>query len=277
MISATDFPPYTVPLLGVTFMTKGILSALALVALGGTAFAADLPSRKGPVYAPMAPIFTWTGFYVGANAGVIFSDNDITTSGNAANTASNVALNRRAANLSNNDESFTIGGQVGYNYQIGNFVLGAEADLNYVDRKSNIGFVSTLGDRSAYRQELEYLGTARVRVGYAFDRVLVYATGGLAYGEVKNSANFFANTLGNPLQFSGGTSDVEVGYTVGGGVEYAFTSNLSLKAEYLYYDLGKTNVLVNAIPGVGVNSYNANFKNDGHIVRAGLNYRFNTF
>lgn len=258
-------------------MTKGILTALALVALSGTAFAADLPSRKGAVYAPVAPIFTWTGFYVGANAGVLFSDSSITTFGNAANTISNVALNRRAGSLSNNDEGFIVGGQVGYNYQLGNIVLGLEADLNYTDRSTTTTFRSTLGDPSTYRQELDYLGTVRLRVGYAFDRVLVYATGGLAYGDVNNSVDFFANTIGNPLQFTGRSGDVEVGYAVGGGVEYAFTNNLSLKAEYLYYDLGKTNVLVNAIPGVGVNSYTAQFKNDGHIVRAGLNYRFSTF
>jgi outer membrane immunogenic protein len=258
-------------------MTKGILTALALVALGGTALAADLPARKGPVYAPIAPIFTWTGFYVGVNAGIIFSDNDITTSGNAANTAANVAANRRAASLSNNDEAFTIGGQIGYNYQFGNIVFGVETDLNYTDRSTSTSFLSALGDPSTYTQELDYLGTVRLRIGYAFDRILVYATGGLAYGDVNNSVNFFANTAGNPLQFAGRSGDVEVGYAVGGGIEYAFTNNLSLKAEYLYYDLGKTNVLVNAIPGVGLNSYTAQFKNDGHIVRAGLNYRFSTF
>jgi outer membrane immunogenic protein len=258
-------------------MTKGILATLALVALGGTAFAADLPSRKGPVFAPVAPIFTWTGFYVGVNAGVLFTDNDIRTSGNAANTISNVALNRRPGSLSISDEAFTIGGQVGYNYQIGSLVVGAEADLNYVDLKSSASFLSSVGDPSTYRQELDYLGTARLRIGYAFDRVLVYATGGLAYGDAKNSVNFFTNTPGNALQFTGSKSDVEVGYTVGGGVEYAFTNNISLKAEYLYYDLGKSNVIVNAIPGVGLNSYTARFRNDGHIVRAGLNYRFSTF
>jgi outer membrane immunogenic protein len=258
-------------------MTKGILATLALVALGGTAFAADLPSRKGPVFAPVAPIFTWTGFYVGVNAGVLFTDNDIRTIGNAANTIANVATNRRPGSLSISDEAFTIGGQVGYNYQIGNIVLGAEADLNYVDLKSSSSFLSSVGDPSTYRQELDYLGTVRLRIGYAFDRALIYATGGLAYGDAKNSVNFFANTPGNPLQFAGSKSDVEVGYAVGGGVEYAFTNNISLKAEYLYYDLGKSNVVVNAIPGVGLNSYTARFRNDGHIVRAGLNYRFSTF
>lgn len=257
-------------------MTKGILATLALVALGGTAFAADLPSRKGPVYAPVAPIFTWTGFYVGVNAGVVFTDNNIRTSGNTAVTAGNVANGFRAASLSKSDEGFTGGGQVGYNYQIGALVLGVEADIAYTDLKNRANFLSVRGDPSTYTSELEYLGTVRARVGYAVDRFLVYATGGLAYGEVKNSANFFSFVAPNALQFSGRKSDTEVGYAVGGGVEYAFTNNLSAKVEYLYYDLGKTNVTVAAVPA-GANSYNAKFSNDGHIVRAGLNYRFNTF
>lgn len=258
-------------------MFKRTLTSLAFVALAGTAMAADLPSRKGPVLAPIAPIFTWTGFYVGVNAGAVFTDADIRTEGNAANTIANVAANRRPASLSQDETGFTIGGQVGYNYQIGNIVLGAEADLAYTDISRRTSFTSTLNDRAVFSQDLEYLGTVRARVGYAFDRFMIYATGGLAYGEAKNRADFYANTIGNPLQFTGGKSDVEFGYAVGGGVEYAFTNNISLKAEYLYYDLGKTRVLVNAVPGVGVNSYTSTFKNDGHVVRAGLNYRFSTY
>lgn len=256
-------------------MTKGILATLALVALGGTAFAADLPSRKGPVFAPVAPIFTWTGFYVGVNAGVLFTDNDIRTSGNAANTATNVALNRRPGSLSISDEAFTIGGQVGYNYQIGNIVLSAEADLNYVDLKSTSRFLSSVGDPSTYRQELDYLGTVRLRIGYAFDRALIYATGGLAYGDVKNSANFFTNTPGNPLQFAGSKSDIEVGYTV---------SRCGVRLHQQHLAQGRISLLRSRQverhrepDPLGLNSYTARFRNDGHIVRAGLNYRFSTF
>lgn len=259
-------------------MTKGILATLALVALGGTAFAADLPSRKGPVYAPVAPIFTWTGFYVGVNAGVAFTDNSIRTSGTAANTIGNVAASRRPGSVSIDDQGFIGGGQIGYNYQIGAIVLGAEADIAYVDLEKRTAIVGTSGATSTFRQELNYLGTVRARVGYAFDRALVYATGGLAYGDSKNSAVFSSAANINQVDYIGRRSDTEVGYTVGGGVEYAFTNNLSLKAEYLYYDLGKKNVPVNLTTvGPAGGSYVSKFENNGHIVRAGLNYRFNTF
>lgn len=259
-------------------MTKGILSALALIALGGTAFAADLPSRKGPVYAPMAPIFTWTGFYVGVNAGAAFSTNDVSVSGTAANTIANVAALRRPAGFSSDKTGFIGGAQVGYNYQIGSFVLGAEADLMYTDLKKNTSFVGTSGASSTFRQELGYLGTVRARAGYAFDRFLVYGTAGLAYGEVKNSANFFSGTVPGQLDYTGARSDTQVGYTVGGGLEYAFTNNLSAKAEYLYYDLGTKNHGVDrTIVAPAGGSYVSRNETSGHIVRAGLNYRFNTF
>ena len=103
---------------------------------------------------------------------------------------------------------------------------------------------------------------------------MIYATGGLAYGEVRNNAAFFG-TAGQ-LQFAGGTSRTEVGYTVGGGIEHAFTPNWSVKAEYLYYDLGANTVNVALVPGSGgaPTGYNSRFENDGHIVRAGLNYKF---
>ncbi|AMJ61215.1 outer membrane protein [Bosea sp. PAMC 26642] len=259
-------------------MTKGILSAIALVALGGTAFAADLPSRKGPVYAPVAPIFTWTGFYVGVNAGAAFSTIDTTLSGTAANTIGNVAALRRPASLSTDKTGFIGGGQIGYNYQIGSFVLGAEADFQYTDLKETRSFLGTSGATSVFRNEMEYLGTVRLRAGYAVDRFLVYATGGLAYGEVKNNATFFNAALPGQVDYLGSRSDTQIGYAVGGGVEYAFSSNLSAKAEYLYYDLGKKNTGVNLTPvGPAGGSYVARNETSGHIVRAGLNYRFSTY
>lgn len=259
-------------------MTKGILTTLALVALGGTAFAADLPSRKGPVYAPVAPIFTWSGFYVGVNAGAAFTDNNIRTSGTAANTIGNVAASRRPGSISIDDQGFIGGAQVGYNYQMGSIVLGAEADIMYTDLEKRTSILGTSGATSTFRQELSYLGTVRARLGYAFDRTLVYATGGLAYGDVQNTASFSSAANINQIDYFGRRSDVEVGYTVGGGVEYAFTNNISLKAEYLYYDLGKKNVPVNLTAfGPAGGSYVSKFENNGHIVRAGLNYRFSTF
>jgi outer membrane immunogenic protein len=259
-------------------MNKGILSALALIALGGTAFAADLPSRKGAVYAPVAPIFTWTGFYVGVNAGAVFTTNDTSLTGTAANTIANVAALRRPQSIDADKTGFIGGGQVGYNYQIGQLVLGAEADFQYTDAKKTSSFLGTSGATSVFRSEMDYLGTVRARVGYAFDRFLPYVTGGLAYANVENRATFFSAAVPGQIDYIGNRSDTQVGYTIGGGLEYAFTNNISAKVEYLYYDLGKKNNPVNLTAvGPAGGSYVARNDTSGHIVRAGLNYRFSTF
>jgi outer membrane immunogenic protein len=162
---------------------------------------------------------------------------------------------------------------------------------------SNVGavkardvFFSALNDPSFFRQELHTFGTARARVGFAFDQVLVYATGGLAGANFTDRVAFLRNT-DNAFQFVGRRSTTEYGYTVGGGVEFslpeslrqfAFIGNLlnasavTVRAEYLYFDLGDRNVLVNAVPGVGLNSYTTRFESTGHIGRIGFNYRFGT-
>jgi outer membrane immunogenic protein len=263
----------------------GLLAATAITTAAiSAASAADVPMRSAPPAPFLAPVpvFTWTGFYAGVSAGYGWSDTDITTSGNAANTRANVAALARPPSLSTEQDGFIGGAQVGYNLQFGMFVAGIEADISYTDLSSDVTYASPVtfgaalaGTRSTFSQDLDYLGTVRARVGVAFDRVLVYATGGFAFGGVDYNADFF-NSAG-VLQFNGNHSDTQVGYTVGGGVEYALTNNLTFKAEYLYYDLGDKNVVVSAIPGVGLNSYTSNFETEGHIARAGVNFKFNTF
>jgi outer membrane immunogenic protein len=258
------------------------LSAVALLGLTAMASAADLPRRAMAPMAPImtVPVFTWTGFYVGVHAGYAFGDADIRTSGNAANTIANVNALARPPSLSFDQDGFIGGAQIGYNMQFGMFVAGVEADISYTDLSARQSYFSPTpfnnnpaGLRSTFSQDLEYLGTVRARLGVAFDRALVYVTGGLAYGDVSYRADFF-NPAGG-LQFTGSKSSVETGYTIGAGVEYAFTNNLTLKAEYLYYDLGSRNVLVNATPtGGGSNSYTSRFETEGHIARVGLNYKF---
>jgi outer membrane immunogenic protein len=118
-------------------------------------------------------------------------------------------------------------------------------------------------------------------VGFAFDQALIYATGGVAFGDVTNTVAFLRNT-DFVFQHVGRSIDWGVGYTVGAGVEFllpAFLGNASfatVKAEYLYFDLGDKNVLVNALPGFGINSFTSKFETKGHIGRLGFNYRFGT-
>jgi len=217
-------------------MKKYLLASVAALGLvaAGAASAADLPSRKGPVAAPvyMPPAFTWTGFYVGANAGYGWG---------------NVNANG-FANVGDLD-GFVGGGQVGYNYQMGQFVVGAEADFQGADLSSgsNLGLVNV---------KTEYFGTVRARVGVAFDRFMPYITGGWAYGNVKTSIP--------ALGFSSDRTHTG-GYAVGGGLEYAFTNNLIAGVEYLYVDLGEKNILGAAGTKVGT---------DFSVVRARLSYKF---
>ena len=216
-------------------MKKYLLASVAALGLvaAGAASAADLPSRKGPVAAPvyMPPAFSWTGFYVGANAGYGWG---------------NVNANGWA-NVGDLD-GFVGGGQIGYNYQMGQFVLGLEADLQGADLSSgnNLGLLNVKTD---------YFGTVRARVGVAFDRFMPYITGGWAYGNVKTSIP--------GIGFSSDRSHTG-GYAVGGGLEYAFTNNIIAGVEYLYVDLGEKNIL----------GANTKVGTDFSVVRARLSYKF---
>ena len=217
-------------------MKKYLLASVAALGLvaAGAASAADLPSRKGPVAAPvyMPPAFSWTGFYVGANAGYGWG---------------NVNLNGWANNIGDLD-GFVGGGQVGYNYQMGQFVIGAEADFQGADLGTGRGIFGE-------SVKTEYFGTVRARVGVAFDRFMPYITGGWAYGNVKTSIP--------GIGFSSDRSHTG-GYAVGAGLEYAVTNNIIAGVEYLYVDLGEKNI---AGAGTKVGT-------DFSVVRARLSYKF---
>ncbi|MCC2651747.1 MAG: hypothetical protein K0Q60_1910 [Microvirga sp.] len=210
-------------------MKKILLSSVALLGLATGAVAADLPSRRAP--APIiaaAPLFTWTGFYVGVNAGYGWSNDDFD-----------------AVDLADEDDDggFVGGAQVGYNYQIGSFVVGLEGDIQYADFGAD-GTFDFDGD-GVFDDDFDssdWFGTVRARAGVAFDRALIYATGGFAFADDAN------------------------GWTVGGGVEYAFTNNLSAKIEGLYVNLDNDD----DFPGF-------DGETDFGVVRAGLNFRFGTY
>lgn len=264
-------------------MRRLLLSGIAFSAIFSTAaIAADLPMYTKAPEPAFVPVFSWTGFYAGLNAGYGFgNDNSAVTSGQSAINSATVADGARAALVGLDPDGFIGGAQIGYNWQFGSFVFGVEADIQYTDFNQTVNAV-TVGTafpgvrNNLYTQELDYLGTVRARLGYAWGRTLIYGTGGLAYGRVNNSANFFGPQPVNALQFTGSERSTETGYAVGGGIEHAFGWNWTLKGEYLYYDLGDTTVAANVIPGSGGvgNGYNVNFQNDGHIIRAGLNYKW---
>lgn len=222
---------------------------------------------------------SWDGAYFGGTFGYGYSDNDVKTSGQAAGNITNVNGGARPGSVSLEQDGFLGGAHAGYNWQRNSVVYGVEADIAYtdMDESSNVRTTALNGvDRlnNNFEQELNYLGTVRGRAGYALNQMLVFATGGLAYGSVDNKADFFGPV--GQKQFSGSEDGVQIGYTAGGGLEYAFSSRVALKAEYLYYDLGSETVDVVVIPGSGGGGtgYNTKFNNDGHILRTGVSFKF---
>jgi outer membrane immunogenic protein len=271
-----------------------LLASACVVALPALASAADLPLRSAPpaFVPPPPPVFTWTGFYLGVNAGYDFDHfSRFNTTAVAPATTAFVPVTRGVS-----DDGFTAGGQIGYNYQFGGFgaasaVIGLEADAAYTDIGRTAVVTSApnafgLTTVTRLHSSLDYLGTVRGRLGLAFDRVLVYGTGGFAYGQVDHNFNVFAPG-GGGIAYAGGASSVETGYAVGGGVEWAvptdsFLSSLNflhssavtVKAEYLYYNLGDQNFTSNPTGPAFGGRYNVRTRTDGNIARVGLNYKF---
>jgi outer membrane immunogenic protein len=261
---------------------KLLLGAVALCILGTAAQAADLPRKSFPSAAAPVPMFTWTGFYVGLNGGYGFGDNKFATTGTPAFLT--LAPTIVPGGLKDKSKGFVGGAQAGYNLDYNGFVVGVETDVQFSGIKSRAAFtgVPVLGTQltTSSKSEIEYFGTLRARLGFTpFDRMLVYATGGLAYGQVKTSASVIG-VQAPGLVWDGSKSEMKFGWTLGAGLEYALTNNLSLKAEYLYYDLGKTsavalgNAAVRGTAALNGIDYATRSQNNGSIVRAGINYRF---
>jgi len=265
-------------------MKKLILSATAFAALTATASAADLPRRALPPAPIPVPVFTWTGAYFGINAGYITSTQDSVRTAGVFPFNNGVRVGNRPAALPLPQDGFTGGGQIGYNYQFtpgSGFVAGVEVDAGYTDLNRTRSVVGRAGGISTYRQAGDFLGTVRGRVGYAFDRVLVYGTGGFAYAGEKYAGLFQAR--GGDVTFFGNRARVETGYAAGGGIEYALptdsflnfvhSSAVTVKAEALYYDLGQRTLALPAT-GRGTGAYVTRFQNEGVLGRVGLNYKF---
>jgi outer membrane immunogenic protein len=211
---------------------------LAMVGLIGSAHAADLPRQqmvaKAPIYA--APYYNWTGLYVGINGGGAFGRSRWDSAGGFDTSGG------------------MVGGTIGYNWQFGTWVVGLEGDLDW----ANVKGTRNTGCLAGCSTENTWLGTARGRLGYAFDRFLPYITGGAAFGDVQATQPGFT-----------GATNTQVGWTVGAGLEFAIASNWTAKVEYLHYDLGSFNC------GVSCNGFVAdNVKFNADAVRGGINFRF---
>ncbi len=284
----------------------------------GVALAASLVAFSASVNADgsvkNAP-FSWTGFYAGLNAGYAWSDSDsITTSASTRQfCAAGCGGGQQSATASAvgasgvfplNTDGVSGGVQFGYNSQLGNtFVAGVEADIQVVSGSdsTNSATVTPLVGLPAYSistnmsvtKDIDYLGTLRGRLGFLVaPTLLVYGTGGLAYGNVKSSTSIsqvlngpfsgVATTIGS----SGSFSETRTGWTAGGGGEWMVGPNASLKGEFLYYDLGSatysggtlvdscTNPCPAGAPAYFTNAAQSRTKYDGFVVRVGVNSHF---
>ncbi|MEZ5889058.1 MAG: outer membrane beta-barrel protein [Xanthobacteraceae bacterium] len=283
-------------------MKRILLASVAALGLAGTASAADLAVR-----APVpVPLFSWTGCYLGINGGWIGGNDDYTTNrtiyypfsdGPGITAADNARLTR---SYSSDQSGGTLGGQFGCQYQAGWLVIGGEWDANWSTLEENNSFVYPaipfVSDPTRLwfphteytHKQLDWFSTARVRVGAAWwDRVLVYATGGLALGGLDSYTQVAFNPTVNGVaqnpnffpQYFGGYRNQKIGWTLGGGIEWAFAANWTAKAEFLYLDLGSFDYLSPCTNSNGLTcgageSWHTSIDAKEYVARVGINYLF---
>lgn len=233
---------------------KKILLATTILAMGVvSASAADLGARpytKAPV---LAPVFSWTGFYIGADVGYGFG----TSKGQSSNAFGNFPLP-----YSYDPTGAMGGGFIGANYQFNQFVIGVEADWQAADLNGDSGPIGAVP--FTLSTTVKDYGSVRGRLGIAFDRVLLFATGGWAWGNFTTSYAFtgFPPYLVNRVDSSNG-------WAAGAGLEYAFTNNVLARVEYRYTDLGSTSFV-----NFPTNTAEAGNRVTINDVRVGIAYKF---
>jgi outer membrane immunogenic protein len=239
-------------------MKRQLLATVSFLALSGVASAADLPARM-PVKAPppVMVLQSWAGPYIGVNGGAVWHRLKADTTNSVVGPYDSATLTGVGA---------TFGGQIGYNWQSQNFVYGLEADLNWVGAKDTHRQIGNFGagvpvDHTA---KLTWLSTVRARAGIASGGTLVYGTGGLAVGGVKNSWTF---APGFCCDIVTGDS-TRVGWTAGGGIEHFVSPRMTVKAEALYVDLGRSSAT--SLMGL----YTSRFRNTAVVGRLGVNLKW---
>jgi outer membrane immunogenic protein len=278
-------------------MMIGMAAAMSLFATG--ALAADLAARpyvKAPVM--VDPVWSWTGFYVGANGGYSWGRSRTDVSYFSSATGAPIVPPAGSITSAAFDMNGGVaGGQAGYNWQVTNWVLGIEGDLQWSGEKGSAGYSCVgvapaggaclpgltflpagglAGTTLAIDQKLQWFGTVRGRVGIlATPKVLFYGTGGVAFGEIKTTGTMSGFTpAGVAVASIGSSSDTRVGWTAGAGVEGKITQNWSAKLEYLYMDLGRFSSGPFTLAPASAISTSVSSRFTDHILRAGINYEF---
>jgi outer membrane immunogenic protein len=251
-------------------MKRILLTAVAALALVGTASAADL-AVKAPV--AFVPVFTWTGCYLGANGGWIGGKDDYNTNNLYDGSIYDVK------SFSSNESAGTFGGQFGCQFQTGSWVIGGEWDWNWTGLKED-NYLRYFEDDADEvidhwtNKEVNWFSTARARLGYAWDRVMIYATGGLAYASYDAYTHVDWDIYYDLDQYRGGYHKNRFGYAVGGGLEWAFANNWTAKAEFLYLDFGSFDFVSPFEPGY--DDWYTHVDAKEYVARIGINYLFHT-
>ncbi len=264
-------------------LVGSVIVSVALVS-AAPGLAADLPV-KAPPLAPAA--YGWSGCYVGANAGGVWMGRGVGLRGTDTGTGgfgSELADGSTPSSFGLRERGFIGGGQLGCNWQTGRFVWGVETDFDLSGASNGLTQVNLPQPPFPFRSaitttasnKLDWLGTTRGRLGYTVaDQWLLYVTGGVAYGQTDLGISSLCPTCAPARTAIASNSSVTAGWVVGAGAEWAVSSNWSVKAEYLHFDLGTKSAGLIYNYGPFTSTMTASLKESGDIVRAGLNYRFN--
>jgi outer membrane immunogenic protein len=262
--------------------TSKLLCAVTLLtaAIGSPAQADGLPERYA---APPSRASTWTGFYFGLNSGaawpdthnVRFSGTDTGTGGFGSEIGDGTTPRQARLDWG---KSFTGGAQAGYNLQVGGIVLGMEADLQWLNGHAEFSADSTNPLRptitTSATREMNMLATLRGRLGATlWERSLLYATGGLAIADATLQIASTCPGCAPPRDVTSSSAGTPIGWVIGGGYEAALTDRLSLKAEYLHYDLGENRTKITYDYPGNTSSMTGKVRDEGNIVRVGINFK----
>jgi outer membrane immunogenic protein len=252
-----------------------LLATAAVVALSGSVFAADMGLPVKAPAPPPIPYSSWQGWYIGGlvgaarmNSSCTLTDTNIDFLTNAPCGGGNPFGGGTGSQVQNSTAALA-GVQVGYDWQNRSFVYGVAADWTWTGLKQSQTPSSFAATIPFLNTKVEWLASFRGRMGLAFEDTLVYFTGGLALGQIKDSAGLTGTCCGD---WTASVDQVRVGWVAGAGVEHKFSQNWSLVGEFLYYDLG--HVSASGTSPDGDFSYSTQFAHEVFVGRVGLNYRF---
>lgn len=256
-------------------MRKVLLISAALAMLGSPALAADMLVKKAPPRTPL-PVWSWTGFYIGGHIGGAWAKSDWFEDDSMSGAGGLAPAGFQDASIKSS--SFIGGGQVGFDYQTGWLVFGAQADADLANLKGTVSGqncfpeVGVFGIFQTCTTNIRSMGTVTGRIGAASDRTLVYVLGGFAWEHEKldNGCN---STCGAPVLVRSVTT--RDGWTIGGGLEYALAGNWTAFVQYNYMFFGTRDLQLTTALADSTPPETEDVRDHIHVIKAGFNYRFN--